>query len=433
MATTDLHVPDDIARAVMDPASYPHLESVVLPACTWLRDNLPVGLATVDGWDPVWLVSRHADIVQVLRNQGAFHNGDFPHLTSIASKEFARSLTSGSARSFDYPSYMDPPEHPKVRSSANDFFRPEYIRKNYEPAFREFAKDVVDGLMARADGGVGEADFVNDFVRAYPLRVVLAILGLGEDLAPRALVLTREFNGFHDPANHRAEFAGLPDAAGRQWAATIKDLRDFFSDLRRARAGSESNDLVTFIENARIDGEPWEDRYADSLLAGILPAGHDTTALALSGGVLGLIRFPEQLAACKRDPSLIPGLVEECLRYSTPAKHFMRIAVEDVTVGDAVIKAGDEVMCLFASGNRDPRVFADPDVFDVTRRPNPHLTFSSGPHICSGIHIARIEMRVLLEELIPRIGTVELAGEIEIEPANLVSGLRTLPIRFTTA
>jgi cytochrome P450 len=413
----------------MRPESYVRQEQVVLPACAWLRANLPTGLAEIDGWDPVWLVSRHSDMVAVARDQAAFHNGDFPHLPSKATVEFYRQASRGTARSFDYPSYMDPPEHPKYRASVMPHFQPGSVRAHYEGRARAFAKDAVDELMARD----GECDFVQDFAKAYPLRVILSVLGVDEQEAPRMLQLTREFFGINDPANLREEFRDLPDAAARQWAAVIAELQDHFRELRAARRAAPADDLISALNACTVDGEPWPDRYADSFLAGVAPAGHDTTSSTIAGGMLGLIRFPEQLAKVNADPGLIPGLVEESLRYATPAKHFMRTAVRDTELDGAEVRAGQQVMMLFVSGNRDERVFPNPDAFDVARRPNPHITFSHGPHICAGLHLARLEMRVLWEELLPRIGSVELTGEVEFEQGNLVSGLKSLPIRFTRA
>lgn len=422
-------VPDDIARAVIHPESYRHLEEVVLPACRWLRNELPFGLATIEGWDPVWLAARHRDITAIARNQDVFHNGDFPHLPDSATVEFAREASGRTTRSFDYPSYMDLPEHAGFRKSVMPYFQPAVVRKNYEARFRQFAKESVDALMDFD----GEADFVRDFATHYPLRVVLAMLGLDSDKADLMLKFTVDFFGIHDPANHREEFRGLPDAAARQYSAAIKDLLEYFSDLRRDRLASPTDDLVSWINSVRVDGEPWPAAHADSFLAGVAPAGHDTTSSTVSGGMLGLLRFPEQLQKVKEEPRLIAGLVEESLRYATPAKHFMRTAAQDTEVNGIPVAEGDRIMMLFVSGNRDEDVFPDPDNFDVTRRPNPHLSFSQGPHICTGMHVAKLEMKLLWEELLPRIKTIELAGEIELEQSNLVSGLKTLPIRFTKA
>jgi cytochrome P450 len=240
--------------------------------------------------------------------------------------------------------------------------------------------------------------------------------------------------GLHDPANLRPEYRGLPDGPARQYATTVNELQEWFQDLRAERAAAPANDLTTIINGLTVDGEPWPDSYANSFLAGVAPAGHDTTSSTVAGGMLGLIRFPDQLQLVKDNPKLIPGLVEESLRYTTPAKHFMREAVEDTLVRGVEVPAGERVMLLFTSGNRDQQVFKHPEVFDVTRKPNPHLAFSHGPHICTGLHLARLEMRILWEELLPRLGTVELTTDrLEWERANLVSGLTALPIRFTKA
>lgn len=424
--STDIRIPDEVAKSVIHPESYTQLEEVVLPACRWLRENVPFGMADIDGWDPVWIASRHADISAIARDQETFHNGDFPHLPSTATVEFAREASGRTTRSFDYPSYMDEPEHSIVRKSVMPYFQPGNVRKIYEERFRQFAKESVDALLEFD----GEADFATDFAAHYPLRVVLNMLGLDVDKADLFFKFTVEFFGIHDPANHREEFRGLPDAPARQYAAAIKDLLEYFSDLRKTRLATPTDDLVSWINKCQQEGS-WPEGAADSFLAGVAPAGHDTTSSTVTGGMLGLLRFPEQFERVKADPKLIPGLVEESLRYTTPAKHFMRTAAVDTDVNGIPVSAGDRVMMLFTSGNRDEAVFENPDVFDVSRRPNPHLSFSQGPHICTGMHVARLEMRILWEELLPRIKTIELAGDIAYEQSNLVSGLKTLPVRFT--
>ncbi len=425
--TQSLAMPDEVAAAIIKPESYVRLEDVVLPACDWLLENLPVGRASIAGWDPMWVFSTHADCLEITSNQEVFHNGDFPHLPTQEYVEFYEKAAATS-RSFDYPSFMDVPEHTKFRASIMPQFQPREVRRRYESLARGLAKQAVDGLMEFD----GECDFVNDFARAYPLRVILGVLGVDEDQIPRVLQLTREFFGLHDPANLRPEFRGLADGPARQYATTVTELQEWFGELRADRRRHPAEDLTTSINELRVDGEPWPDRYANSFLAGVAPAGHDTTSSTVAGGMLGLIRFPEQFEKVKRDPKLIPGLVEESLRYTTPAKHFMREAVEDIQVHGVDVPAGERVMMLFTAANRDPEVFRDPKTFDVTRRPNPHVTFSHGPHICTGLHLARLEMRCLWEELIPRLATVELATDhLEWERANLVSGLTSLPVRFT--
>jgi cytochrome P450 len=169
------------------------------------------------------------------------------------------------------------------------------------------------------------------------------------------------------------------------------------------------------------------------LAASIALAGHDTTNSAIAGGILGLARFPDQLEKVRADPKLYGGLVDESLRYSTPAKHFTRNTVEDIDFHGTHFAAMDRIMTLTVSANRDEEVFPDPERFDVTRRPNPHLSFGWGPHICLGQHIAKNEMRLLFEELLPKLKTLELAAEPKLKVGNFVTGPKSLPIRFTKA
>jgi cytochrome P450 len=175
------------------------------------------------------------------------------------------------------------------------------------------------------------------------------------------------------------------------------------------------------------------ERIQNHMAASVAIAGHDTTNSAIAAGMQGLALFPDQLEKVRAEPKLIPGLVEESLRWATPAKHFTRDATADTEVSGVPIKAGDRLMCAFVSANFDEDVFPDAHSFDVTRRPNPHMAFSFGPHVCLGQHIAKIEMRALFEELIPRLGSIELAGEPRLKVSNFVSGFKTLPVRFTKA
>jgi cytochrome P450 len=171
----------------------------------------------------------------------------------------------------------------------------------------------------------------------------------------------------------------------------------------------------------------------DHLTLSIAIAGHDTTNSALAGGLMGLARFPDQLTLARSDPALIPGLVEESLRYATPAKHFMRNATRAVDFHGVRMAPLDRIMGLFVSGNRDEAVFPRADRFDITRRPNPHLSFSYGPHVCLGQNLAKLEMRILFEELLPRLKALELAGSPRLKVGNFVTGLKSLPVRFTVA
>lgn len=423
-------VPDDIARAVMLPPSYADLEGTVYPACRWLRENAPIALATIDGYDPIWLISKHADVRAVLRDAETFHNADANiMLQPQAGDEYLRGLLDGTTHVLNNLSYMEPPEHTAYRNATAFSFLPAQVRK-FEPRFREIAKDAVDRLMEHD----GEVDFVEALSSRYPLNAVLEMLGVPPEDYDYMLKLTQDTFGGDDPDWKRDEVEASPEAMAKQWLLAVEDAYEYFEDIRKDRLANPRDDLATAIVTAKLDGgEPIPERIQNHLTNSIALAGHDTTNSAISAGMHGLATHPDQLELVKSDPKLIPGLVEESLRWATPAKHFMRNASRDTELNGIPMERMSRQMCLFVSANYDEEVFADPHRFDVTRRPNPHVSFSFGPHVCLGQHIAKIEMRALFEELVPRLGSVELTGEPRLKISNFVSGFKSLPIRFTKA
>jgi cytochrome P450 len=423
-------VPDEIARAVVLPASYGDLDGVVFPACEWLRTNAPVGRAEVDGYDPLWLVSSHAYIQDVMRDAELFHNADANiMLQPQAGDAYLRNLLDGTTHVLSNLSYMEPPEHSRYRNATAFEFLPAQVRK-FQPRFREIAKEAVDRLLEQE----GECDFVRALSAEYPLNAVLELLGVPTEDFELMAKLTQDTFGGDDPDWKRDDVPATPEAMAKQWHASVQDFYEYFEVIRKDRLANPRDDLATSIVTAKLEnGELMPERIQNHLTASIALAGHDTTNSAISAGMHGLALFPDQFAKAKADPTLIPGLVEESLRWATPAKHFMRNATRDTEVGGIEIKNGDRMMCLFVSGNRDPEVFPEPNTFDITRKPNRHLSFSFGPHKCLGQHIAKMEMRALFEEMLPRLGSVELAGEPTLKVSNFVSGFKTLPIRFVRA
>jgi cytochrome P450 len=426
-----LTVPDEVARSVMLPESYADLDGVVHPACRWLRENLPVGLAEIDGYDPVWLVSRHTDIKAVLGNQDLFHNADVNILLyPTAGNESLRVLNGGTTRVLDNLSYMDPPQHATYRTAIASVFTPARVRQ-FESRLKVLAKEHVDRFLERE----GDIDFVSALSRDYPLSAVMELAGIPTEDYQYMLKLTQDTFGGDDPDWKRDDVPESPEAAARQWHAAVQDFYEYFEGIRSERtAKPRLADMSTEIVLARTsDGELMPDRIQNHLTLTLALAGHDTVNSAISGCMFGLLRFPDQFEKVKSDPGLIPGLVDEGLRWATPAKHFMRNATQNVNTLGVEMQAMDPVMALFVSGNRDDAVFADPYVFDVTRKPNPHLSFSYGPHVCLGQHVAKLEMRTLYAELIPRLKAIELAGEPTLKVSNFVSGQKTLPVRFVPA
>jgi cytochrome P450 len=419
-------IPEDIARIVIAPKSYTD-DKVIYPAFQWLRENMPLGVAEVEGYDPIWIVTKHADIRAIELNAKLFHNADHnPILNDRASDAFMRQINGGSLRLISSLTYMDPPEHAAYRNLTQSWFMPSRIAK-LEDQIRALARQSVEKLLSFD----GECDFVRDFALHYPLRVIMTLFGVPPEDEPRMLKLTQEFFGVHDPEEQRPEMVADPVAAARMWAATLEDFYAYFDDLSAQRRANPTDDMLSLIANAQVNGAPIPRDEANGYYVAIATAGHDTTSSSTAGGLHGMLLYPENFARLKDDPSLVKGLVDEAIRWTSPVKHFMRNAVEDTQVRGQTIRAMDRLMMCYPSGNRDEEVFADPTRFDITRSPNPHIAFGFGPHMCLGQHLAKLEMRVLFEELLPHLGSIELAGDPRMVETNFVGGYKTLPIRFT--
>lgn len=420
-----VEIPEDIARTVLSPKSYAD-DNVIYPAFKWLRENMPLGVANVPGYDPIWIVTKHADIRQIERNGKLFHNADHnPILNDQASDQFMRDINHGSLKLISSLTFMDPPEHAAYRSITSNYFLPGKISK-LEEQIRLLARKSVENLLSFD----GECDFVRDFALHYPLRVVITLLGVPPEDEPRMLKLTQEFFGVHDPEEQRTDMVADPVAAAKMWHASLQDFYSYFNGLNADRRAAPRDDLLSLIANSRINGSLIPNAEANGYYVAIATAGHDTTSSSTAGGLHGMVKFAGQFDAVKADPSLIPGLVDEAIRWSSPVKHFMRNATEDTTVRGVSIKAMDRLMMCYPSGNRDEEVFADADAFDVRRSPNPHIAFGFGPHMCLGQHLAKLEMRILFEELLPHLKSVELTAEPRMVQTNFVGGYKSMPIRF---
>ncbi|KWF30987.1 cytochrome P450 [Burkholderia pseudomultivorans] len=418
-------IPSEIADVVVSSRSYAD-DTLIYPALAWLRDNQPLGKAFVDGYDPIWIVSKHADVMAISRDNKTFINGDQNLiLQTRESDAFVRKTNKGKVRSMNSLAYMDQPEHGRYRGITSNWFMQGNVRR-LEERMRSIARDSVAQFLALG----GECDFVKDFVLYYPLRVIMDMLGVPPSDEPAMLKLTQQLFGGDDPEERRADIPEGPDAAARAWRATLEDFYAYFRELSRDRRAKPRDDLISLIANTKIEGEFIdEDRELDYYVA-IATAGHDTTSAASAGGMLGLLRFPDQFGLLKSDPALIPGFIDESIRWSTPIKHFMRCAARDVEIRGRLIRENDRLFLSYPSANRDCDAFDEPDVFRITRGSSPHLAFGSGPHMCIGQHLAKLDMRILFEELLPVLDHVELSGEPRLLQSNFISGLKSLPIRY---
>ncbi|GAC84143.1 putative cytochrome P450 [Gordonia paraffinivorans NBRC 108238] len=408
---------DDAAAVFADPTAYAD-EARLHAAMTYLRANKPVAYVDRKPYRPFYAVTKHADIMEIERNNALWLSEPRPVLTTAAADDAARAQleAGGGLRTLIH---MDDPHHKKVRAIGQDWFRPKALR-DLEVRVDELARRYVDRM---AEIGP-ECDFVEDIAVHFPLYVILSLLGLPEEDFPRMHQLTQELFGADDEEYRRGTTL-------EEHMSTLLDFFDYFSELTASRRANPTDDLASAIANGRVDGEPLSDVDTASYYVIVATAGHDTTKDAISGGLRALVENPDQLDRLRRDPELIGTAVEEMIRWSTPVKEFMRTAGEDTEVRGVPIAAGESVYLAYTSGNRDEEVFDDPHTFDVGRFPNQHLAFGYGIHFCLGAALARMEMRSLFSELIPRLESIELAGPPVLAATTFVGGLKHLPIRYS--
>ena len=426
-------IPVEVVAVIIDPAS--HADEVKLhKAYAWLRANAPLSKARVAGFDPFWMVTRHADILEISRNNALFHSGDLP--TTFTSQEAdakVRQMTGGSPHLVRSLVQMDEPDHMKYRALTQAWFMPQNL-KGLEGRIRQIARGFVERMATMTADGVGTCDFVADVALHYPLHVIMEILGVPEADEPRMLKLTQELFGATDPDMKRDDTAPMDTEAGlAAIQATLADFFMYFNAITEARRAEPRDDVASVIANGHIDGAPISPFEAMSYYVIVATAGHDTTSSSTAGAMWALCNDPGEFAKLKADPSLIPGLVDESIRWTTPVKHFMRSATADTELGGRHIAKGDWLMLCYPSGNRDEAVFDEPQAFRVDRRPNRHLAFGYGAHLCLGQHLAKMEMRILWEELLPRLTSVAFDGEPTFAQAIFVGGPKRVPIRYEMA
>jgi len=422
----------EIARAVIDPKSYAAWEPL-LDLFDTIRAETPVLRieSEDDGFEAFWLVTRYDDVMRISKDNAGFLNSPRPTvLTSKAGEALARAVTGGSPNLVSSLVSLDAPIHPKLRRLTQDWFMPKSLRR-IESDIRELALRTVDRLVAAAAGNEGVVDFVKEVSAPYPLHVVMQILGVPEEDEPRMLFLTQQMFGGQDEDLNKSGVADLPPEQLLQIVVgAVQDFERYFDELATKRRAEPTEDVASLLANAMLDGEPLDPRVLAGYYIILAAAGHDTTSASTAGAMLALSRDPAQFARVKADRSLLPGIVEEAIRWTTPVQHFMRMSAHDTEIAGVPIKAGDWLMINYVAANHDPAVFDDPRRFDAARSPNRHLAFGAGGHQCLGLHLARLEMRILFEALLDRLDAVEPAGEAKRANSTFVGGLKTLPLRI---
>jgi cytochrome P450 len=402
---------DESAKVLADPLAYAD-EPKLHAALAYLRANAPVSWVEVPNYRPFWAIAKHADIMDIERDNALFTNWPRPVLTTAEGDELQ---AAAGVRTLIH---LDDPQHRLVRAIGADWFRPKAMRA-LKVRVDELAKNYVDKMMT-----VGpECDFVQEVAVNYPLYVIMSLLGIPESDFPRMLKLTQELFGSDDSEFRRG-------SSSEDQLPALLDMFQYFNAVTASRREHPTEDLASAIANARIDGDPLSDIDTVSYYLIVATAGHDTTSATISGGLHALIENPDQLQRLGENLDLMPLATEEMIRWVTPVKEFMRTAAEDTTLRGVPIAAGESVLLSYVSGNRDEDVFEDPFRFDVGRDPNKHLAFGYGVHFCLGAALARMEVNSFFTELLPRVKSLELTGAPQFVATTFVGGLKHLPVRY---
>jgi cytochrome P450 len=372
-----------------------------------LRREDPVHRQDMPDGTSYWAILRHADVVHVARHPVLFSASTGGVVLEDLAPEVLEMMR-------DMVLAMDPPRHIAFRKNLAPHFKATVIA-GLEPRIREICRSVLTAVRDH-----GEVEFVHEVCAKLPSQVVGELVGIPEEDWPRIHEWSERNSGGQDP-----EVAGGYTEDGS--TATI-EMAMYAIGLAQQRQADPKDDLVTLMLAAEVDGQAMTDVQFGSFFVQLVTAGNDTTRTMLSSGLLALLQHPEQLEELRADRTLIPGAVEEILRWANPLHYFRRTATDDTEVAGQPIAAGDKVAMVYTSANRDGTVFADPHAFDIRRDPNPHLSFGIAEHFCLGVHLARLEGRVFFEELLDAFPTIKLAGTPRRQRSNLNNALKELPV-----
>ena len=364
-----------------------------------------------------WAVTRYDDVRHVLRSPADFSSS--LGATQIrdpapADLPFIRRMILN----------MDPPEQVRLRTLVTGAFTRRRLER-FAGTVRDRAAALLDAVVAD-----GRCDLPRDVTDDLPLQNLADLLGV--PAADRALLLewTNRVIGYQDPEHGTV----LTDADGNpvnpRSPAALQDMFDYAEQLAEAKRRDPADDVLTALVQAEVDGEKLTDAELKMFFFLLVVAGNDTVRSALPGGVLALVEHPVEYARLRADPALLPGAIEEMLRWHPPVLTFRRTATRDVELGGRRIAAGDKVVVYHVSAHFDERRFADPLRFDLTRSPNDHVAFGQGPHLCLGAMFARMQLRAFFTEFLARLPQVELDGEPRRLTSNFINGITRLPLRW---
>ncbi|MFJ1561954.1 cytochrome P450 [Streptomyces mirabilis] len=370
-----------------------------------------------------WALTRHADIVRVDRDPQTFTSSRFVNLEEVDDSQIAirRSLLE-----------TDGLRHRALRQLLQKQFTPRAL-STYGTYLRGLTARTLDIALPKR-----RFDFVQNISADFPINVLAKLLDVPEDDTQQLIDWGNRIIGNTDPdyadvlldSEESEKYRDLPFRS----PASL-EVFEYGRKLAAERKGGNGTDLVSKLANQMpLDGVPLSASDFDNYFLLLVVAGNETTRHTITHSTLALLQHPDQLALLQADPTLIPNAVEEFLRWASPVYHFRRTATQDVELGGKHVREGDKVVLWFASGNRDEEVFGNPYDFDVTRQHNDHITFGKGsPHFCLGNSLARMEIQIMFEELLPRLADIRLVGDVPRVRSNFVNGIKRLPVEVTLA
>jgi len=375
----------------------------------WLRANDPVHWHDESDGPGFYAITKYDDIRTISRQPGTFSS----YAKGVM---LAESDEMGLYAQRQMMLSMDPPQHDRFKLLVSRGFTPRNAAVLTDRV-AELAGDIVDDVIER-----GECDLVHDVTGRLPSGLIAELMGMPREDGERLYELTEIMHTTDDAV-------APPDVKG----AAIAEMLGYAQTVAERKRREPADDIATTLVQAEVDGDRLTDEEFQWFFLLLVNAGGDTTRNLLAAGIQLLFDHPEQRARLTADlDGLLATTIEEMLRYSTPVVNFRRTVMRDVSVRGVDLREGDKVVVFYGSGNRDEDVFAEPDVFDVGRNPNPHMAFGGGgPHLCLGLHLARIEIAAMLRQLVTRMPDLAPAGPTETLASNFIAGIRTMPVRFT--
>ena len=395
---------------VFDPDQYVH--GAPHAKFKQLRAECPVYFQREKSGPGYWAITKHADIVAISRDPATFSSA----ARGAFIKDFDENSEELMALRYTLPN-MDPPSHVKYRSIIRRAFQPKVIQ-DLEPLVKQRVREILDRVTASS------GDFVTEVAQQLPVRVIAEMLGVPD--ADREMVFewATRLVGFDNPDDE------VTYTDSKNVALLVIN---YVGDLVMKRFEKPENDIISALLAADVDGEKLDPMECALTFMLLIVAGHETTRNTIAGGMLALIENPEQHAKLLANPSLVAPAVEEMLRWVSAINYFRRTVMKDVVVRGQPMRAGEKLALYYSSANRDEEVFRDPDRFDIARAPNDHLAFGTGQHVCLGAMLARMEIKSLFEELLPRFPSLRLAGPVSHYRSNFINGLLTMPVEYQPA